>query len=109
MKIVSLKTDAPGKYSVDLETTSVELRTRYSYLAECWTLDIADAQGEALITGLMLVPDIDLLKGYPELKETLGSLLLVERLRDEYKSPDALGLNTKLLWYAPGEEVEELS
>ena len=105
MKILSPKTNTPSKSNFELEGMVLELRTRYNYLAECWTLDIADAQGDPLLTGLMLVPGHDLLTPYLELKKTLGALVLVEKSRGDYKSPDLLGINTKLLWFSPGERV----
>jgi len=105
MKIISLKSDAPGKYSVDLDETSVELHTRYNYLAACWAMDIADVTGATILNGIMLVPGVDLLKGHPEHKPSLGAIVVVEKFRGDYQSPGLLGTNTKVLWYAPGEEV----
>jgi len=105
MKIITLTNSGQSQSSVDLGFLLVSLTARYSYLAECWMLDIVDVQGESLLLGLMLVPGVDLFTPYTQLKKTLGSLVVVEKRAGDYKSPNALGENVKLLWFAPDEEV----
>jgi hypothetical protein len=103
--VIPTYSDAESRYSVALGGSVVSIVTRYSYSAQCWQMDLSDSLGNAILTGLMLVPGVDLLKPYPQIKRTLGSLLLVELTEGDYISPDSLGTTTKLLWFEPGLEV----
>jgi len=105
MKIVTLTPAGQGQSSVDLGFLLVSLTTRFNYLAKCWVLDITDVQGAEILLGLMLVPGVDLFIPYPQLKKTIGSLVVVEKNAGNYTLPDSLGENVKLLWFAPEEEV----
>jgi hypothetical protein len=75
-------------------------------MAQCWVLDIADYEEQPILTGIMLVPDVDLLKPYPAITALIGSIMLVERSPGDYMADDSLGVDTSLLWFAPGEVVE---
>lgn len=81
------------------------LVTRYNYTASCWTLDIVDSSGGLLLSGLMLVPNVDILSPYPEFTEMIGGLFLIESKLGEYLLPESLGATTYLLWYSPDEMV----
>ena len=105
LNYIDLNADGGTKILVPLNDVVVTLQTKYNYSAECWVMDICDAQDEPLALGIMLVPDIDLLIGYTALKEQIGSLVLIEKARNDYKDPDSLGNTTKLLWFAPGEDI----
>jgi hypothetical protein len=102
---IDLGNDGGALSTVPLGDAVITILQKYNYTSECWTIDILDAEGELLLAGLMLVPDVDILKPYPAIKETLGSLVLIEKNADDYKSPELFGMNTKLLWFAPGEEI----
>jgi len=99
---IALQPDGEGKTLVSLGDTSVYLVTKYNYSAFCWMIDILDADEIVLLSGQMLVPNVDILAPYPDIKDLIGSLILVELNLDDYKSSDLLGINTALLWYAPG-------
>jgi len=109
MKIIELEPRGQGTTSVDLEDAIVTFVTRYNYSANCWTLDLIDAEDNPILMGLMLIPNIDVLIPYAEQKELYGSLVLVEKETDDYQDPDRLGVDTKLIWYAPGEEINILT
>lgn len=105
MKIIELGPFGGALYTVDLKDTVVQVRTTYNYSAQRWAIDIVDARGNDILTGVALVPNIDLLTAFPQLKKKLGSLVLVELKAGDYKIPEMLGTRTKLLWFAPDEEV----
>jgi len=96
--IIPLATDGEGRRTVDLDGSIVTLVTRYNYSAQCWSMDILDVDGGMLVAGLMLVPDIDILKSYTALKEQLGAMQIYEKNPGDYKSPDKLGTDVVLTW-----------
>jgi hypothetical protein len=106
LKYIDLSNDGGATTTVPLGDTVITIRQKYNYTIKCWTIDILDAEGTLLLAGLMLVPDIDILKPYPAIKELIGSLVLIEKTADDYQSAELFGTNTKLLWFAPGEEID---
>jgi hypothetical protein len=90
---------------VTLGNAIVSMIPRYNYTASVWTLDILDTSDNVLAAGLMLVPNIDILTPYQQLKRELGSIYVTERYVGDHKNPDLLGTNVKLLWYAPGADI----
>jgi hypothetical protein len=105
-KIIDLAPDGQSNRTVSMGTVVIQLVTKYNYSASCWTMDILDSLGNLMLAGLMLVPNVDILKPYTALKESLGSLVLIEVNAGDYQSPDLLGINTVLLWFPSGTEVE---
>ena len=104
---IQLSPEGESRRVVQLSSVVVlTLVTRYSYYQRVWTLDILDAQGGDVLLGLPLVPGLDLLAPYPQQKKTLGGLLLLQRRREAHRTPESLGVDTQLLWFAPGEPVE---
>lgn len=103
---IELSSSGEGHTTVNLGGTIVELVTRYNYSAECWTMDILDDQGENILTGLMLVPDVDILAPYEEEKKTLGSLTIAQRYADAYLNPNVLGTDIVLIWTPVGEDAQ---
>lgn len=105
MKIIALSNDGCSRSDVDMGDAGVyTFISRFNYSAPCWVLDIQDALGEDVLTGLMLVPDIDFLVPYPDVAEKLGSLSLSEATPGDYLSPDSLGNTTQLIWI-PADEM----
>ena len=106
MKIIELEPRGEGTTSVDMGIALVTFVTRFNYSAVCWTLDLIDSDNNSILSGLMLVPNVDILLPYSEQKALLGSLVLVEKEAGDYQNPDGLGVLTKLLWYEPDESIE---
>ena len=106
VQVIALQSSGEGSFTVDLGDALVTLVCRFNYSAASWSMDILDAEGVVLVAGLMLVPNVDILIPYLDLKELLGSLVLVELNPNDYQSDALLGTNTKLLWYPPGVEIE---
>lgn len=103
--ILPLEYTGEGHQSFDLGLISVTLVPRFNYQASCWTLDILDANNAVLLAGLMMIPNLDILKPYPDLKQQLGALVPVENNVGDYLIPESLGYNLQLFWYPVGTEV----
>ena len=103
--VIELTPDGAAQTTVNLTDMVVTLVTRYNYSAAAWFLDILDSDGVALLNGQLLTPNVDILAPYPDIKDLIGALVLVELNDGDYMSPDLLGINTALLWYAPGVDV----
>ncbi len=103
--VINMTSDGEGSTEVNLGDILVTMATRFNYSISIWTLDIADAKGEMILSGLMLVPNVDLLSPYPAQKEILGGLVLFEKTPGDYTHSDQLGELTKLIWFPPGTEV----
>lgn len=97
-RIIPLSSDGEGRRTVDLDGVIVILVTRYNYTTSCWSMDILDVDGIVLVAGVMLVPDVDLLKPHTAIKAQIGSLSIVENVAGDYESPDKLGEDVKLIW-----------
>jgi hypothetical protein len=103
--ILQLTADGEGHGIFNLGEIQIELVTRFNYSAEAWMMDILNSDGIAILNGLVLVPGVDILKPYLEIKAQLGSLVPVCLNPEDYKNPDMLGTNVQLLWYPVGTAV----
>ena len=102
---IDITNDGESWNTVDLNGAIVILVLKHNYHLECWYLDIYDSNNNLLLAGLMLVPNIDILAPYQQLKLTLGSLVLIEKNAGDYKLTENFGTNTNLLWFEPEEEI----
>lgn len=100
---LELTNDGEGHFTFNLNGVTLKIVTRFNYSAQCWVMDLFDATEASLLYGLMMVPNVDLLFPYQQLKKTLGSLMVIESASDEYQQDFALGDTVKLIWAAPGE------
>ena len=105
MKVIELSTDGEGKNLVDLDSAIITFITKWNAQAACWALDMVDSEEVAILSGLMLIPGIDLLTPYQQQKELYGALVVAEQYDDNYQDPELLGTQVKLLWFPVGEEV----
>ena len=96
-----------GSYTLTLGSVVVKMTTKYNYSAECWMIDILDTEDNFILSGLMAVPNVDLLDPYPTESAFLGGLVVAEPIDQpgNYKLSDALGAGFWIVWYAPGEPV----
>ena len=94
-----------SRYVADMDGYLATFVTKYNYTAKAWSLDIFDADGVLLLAGIMLVPNVDVLDAYLQMKKNLGGLVLVEEVERNYTDPNKIATGTKLLWYPPGVEV----
>lgn len=105
MNIIPLFSDGSTTTTSTLAGDIIGIRSCYNYSALAWQIDLSDIKGNNLLAGLMLFPNIDLLKPFPAISAKYGSLIPVEKNLDDYKNPNSLGNSLILLWYPVGEEV----
>lgn len=105
MKRIPMSAEGQSRRSVELDGTLVVLVTRYNPTLRYWIMDILDAEEDDVLLGVVMVPNEDFLAAHPQLKKTLGSLVLVERRTELCREPASLGTDTQLLWYAVDEEI----
>lgn len=104
MRQISLSSSGCANMNVDFGEVGIyKFVTRFNYTAECWTLDIFDSLGDALLTGLMLVPGVDILNAYPTVSEVLGSLYFIEMSTGDYQLSTAMDKGAYLAWYSVAE------
>lgn len=104
-KVIRLSPYGESQITVDFVSMVLNITTKYNYSAECWMMDLSDSLGEAVISGIMLVPFVDLLYPYAALQEEIGSLYLIEKTQDAYKDPNLLGVDTLLVWFPTDTET----
>lgn len=102
---IDLFSNGESRFVVDLNGYLATFVTKFNYSARAWSLDILDADGVLILAGVMLVPNVDILYGYPQAKKNLGGLVLIEAAVGNYTIPDKLSTGAKLLWFPPGVEV----
>lgn len=105
MKIIPLFPNGSSSISVTLGVERVNIITKYNYAAQSWMICMFEQDDTPILCGLMLIPGVDLLTPYRQIKDRFGSLVLIELNEDDYKSPDYLGSKTLLAWYDVGEEI----
>lgn len=96
---IPLETGTPQRFSITLGGVEYQLTLRYRNIAEGgWVLDIADANGTAIIGGIPLVTGADLLAQHKHLG--LGGRLWVQTLSNPDAVPtfDNLGDDGVLYW-----------
>lgn len=103
--LIEMTSDGEGITEVNIGDVLITLVTRFNYSIAAWTMDIIDARGDLVLSGLMMVPNVDMLFPYPEQKELLGGFVLFEKNPGDYLSDSNLGTNIKLVWFPPGTEV----
>lgn len=94
-----------SQVTTSLGNSVVTFVPRYNYSAELWCLDIFDTEGNLLVAGIMVFPNIDLLEPYPSVAETVGKLVAIEQNVGDHKLTTSLGTKLKFLWFASDEEI----
>lgn len=104
MLLLPVNASGARLFAVNTGLDIFNFRTYYTVGEEpLWLLDIYDAAGNVLLTGLSLVPGSDnILKGQGDKLE--GYQLYVLLTEDNAGDMDALGKYLQLILYNPGEE-----
>ena len=105
MKVIPLTPYGSSRINVDMGSSGLyTFVTKFNYTALCWEIDVIDAAGSPVLSGLMLVPDVNILNPYPLVAEKIGALYLLENHLGDYQIQDKLGTDTFLVW----ESIEEM-
>lgn len=86
------------KVPVDGNNLSLQLTLTYNELAKYWVLNISNSAGEALISGLPVVPSRDLLEQYKYLGIGSAYLVPTQTVVDQWPNTKTLGSEWYLLW-----------
>lgn len=104
-KLIDLEPVGGSIYNINVSNTALLLEIKYNYFEECWLMDIYDSLENLIIGGVMLVPQIDLLRAFDRIKEDIGTFVLYEQNEDDYRDSMGLGIKTKLVWYSSSDEI----
>lgn len=100
--VLRLPSDASSNLSFTLGNVAVSFVTKFNYTSSIWNLDILDVSGNTIVAGLALIPGINICAAYPELTDTIGSLVVMEETAGNYTDPTLLGTKVQLVWYPVG-------
>ena len=108
IEILPLTNDGSSKVTASTSAGLLTFRTYYMPLLPAWLMDIEDATGTKLITGLNLVTNVDnLLKGQGDVLK--GFTMRVYSLSGkENNTPDSLGNDCQVVLFSPDETVPAL-
>ena len=91
-----------------LEGTVYNILTRWNGRESAWYLDMLTQGGEALVTGIKILPYVDLLLPYSDPRLPSGALIALN-INASGNRPTREGLGTETeLYYNTLEEMEEL-
>lgn len=82
----------PQTFVITLAGAARRLTVRWSDLTGLWLLDLASPEGDPILSGLPLLPGVDLLGQHKHLG--FGGELWVQSLSDPNKTPDLESLGT---------------
>lgn len=96
--------DPAQDFTIQLGDTKFRIEAKYNDRSGIWTLDIYDAQTQALIIASMpIVIGQDLLEPY---NFGIGSILCVDTTGQGLDAgPDDLGDRVKVYWFSPDEVI----
>jgi hypothetical protein len=84
---------APQKFTISLAGVAYNMTLRWNDLGQCWCIDIADQSNTSLVSGLPLVPGIDILEQYEYLG--IGGQLVVSTDYDKLAPPTSSNLGSQ--------------
>lgn len=102
---IPLNSEGSRRVTVDLGdgVGLIGFRSRYNSTVAGWCLDLYDANGAAIVTGLGLVAPHNIIRHLPRLVNTIGDLRVIDLDGNGNTDPDRLGVGVGLVHYAPGE------
>lgn len=87
------------KLTLGERNINILLKLRYYDLYELWVADVCDnTSGETLISGMPLVPGVDLLGQYSYLAIGSAYVMAIEPTTQEQPDSETLGSKWLLLW-----------
>lgn len=105
-QLIPLTNDGARQVTVATNAGVYTFTTYYVPLIQSWLMDIDDADGNRLITGMNLVSGVDnLLKG--SAGKLNGATMRVYCTEGENNTPDSLGVTSFLVLFSQDEEIPE--
>lgn len=108
LKVINLQPVGGSRYNLNVNNTALVIEIKYNYFERCWLMDIYDSLEVLILGGVMLVPNLDLLRAHDRIKEDIGTFVLYELKEDDYRDSMGLGIKTRLVWYSADEEIQTL-
>lgn len=92
---------SPQKLSISLGGVQYRLTVRWNNVMQAWVLDIADIDSNDILTGLPIVPGVDMLGQFAHLN--FGGMLIAQTDSDAGITPGftTLGITGHLYWVTP--------
>lgn len=105
---------APSGQSAWTQTTALDgreyqLTFRWSQRSGRWSLDLADQDGAAIVTGRVLAPSLRLLRGVRDSRRPSGDIVLVDQrsVREGLDDPTFTSLGDRhVLLYLDGADLD---
>ncbi|WP_343724943.1 phage baseplate plug family protein [Herbaspirillum huttiense] len=91
-------TAEPQAFSIALAGTTYQFTVRWNAISAAWIIDIADASGAAIVSGIPMVTGVDMLEQFDYLN--FGFQLVAQTDNDPDAVPDFAGLGTTGHLYA---------
>lgn len=82
--------------NIQLGDNFVVITLAWRTIIEQWSVKI-EQNGVVLVTGVMLVPNVNILQHYPDLSPTMGAIYFV----GDVATLDNLGVDNSLVWESP--------
>lgn len=100
-----LPVDSTGdrRIQVLLGANLVTLRTYWNPIVPGWYMDLVGADGQNIILGVAMVPEINLLAFDLTLTRLYGQFRVFTLDISENNTPDSLGSTAQLWWFSSGE------
>ena len=92
-------------FSTSVDQFVFSFNTYYNSVAQMWYCDIV-IDGNTILQGAALTPDTNLFSANRGNTEQFGELRIIDLNGDENTTPESLGVNAQLIYYAPGEFQE---
>lgn len=87
-----------SKIAVDNKNVTLGFELQYNELAGYWIVKISDINGQALISGLAVVPAQNILEQYEYLGIGSAYILPAQTVKEQWPSRYTLGDNWYLVW-----------
>lgn len=102
-QIIQLNSENNGNYNVQLNGVTFLLRAYWNRYVNRWSLDLKDIDDNPIAMGLTIVSNINLLQYRRQFAIDIGQLWAFDFLDKDGSIREELGINTILVFYAPGE------
>ena len=94
------------EFTIELDGFVFTLRFKFNDRSGQWGMSIADAQNNDILSGIVLLTNIDLVNDVVKEELPLGRFFLIDESgEDKNPGPDDLGNDVKLIYVEAGTEL----
>lgn len=102
-RLIRLNSENNGNYSISLNAAPYLWRVYWNKYVNRWNIDIKDLDNNPVAMGLSVVANRNMLRYSPSLTSQMGQIWAFDFLGQDCQVREELGVNTVLVYYAPGE------